>query len=224
MEVQQAADREELKCKHCSKVFTKKGNLNRHIRHVHNKEKKHACGVCQKKFSRKQHREYHERTCSKKVATKLEPFLRQAAFGGIFTYWTVYFPQDLMSYQPFELIHAASMKMKKMVNEHLEKYKRLKFNLIVHVIFEKATDPEVKTDPPVVFWTSPYTIWPMGCDIDASLKEAADELIKKIEDYEGIGSGWTIDHLLRMDIDLLAFANPLIGSERVLQSDWLIKE
>ena len=205
-----AVDRDELKCIHCSMLFTKKGNLIRHIRNVHNKEKKHECGVCQKKFSRKQNRNLHEKRCSKNQTAELEPFLRQTAFGGIFAYWSVYFPpQDTTDLaRPFELLHATSVKMKKMVHEHLVKYNRLKFNLIVHIIFEKATDPEVKTYPSVEFCTSPYTIWATS-DIDESLNEAADELIEKIEDYEciegGGGGGWTIDQLLRMDIDLLAF-------------------
>ena len=43
---------EEYKCNTCSKVFTEKRNLVRHMKNAHNKQQKHKCEVCEKDFSR----------------------------------------------------------------------------------------------------------------------------------------------------------------------------
>ena len=74
----------------------------------------------------------------------------------------------------------------------------------VHVVFEKACDPEIKTVPPVVLTTDPITVY-MGWNIDECLEEAADELYEKIQIYEGCGSGWTIDYLKLLDTGIYSF-------------------
>ena len=56
-----------LKCQKCEKDFTLQKNLNQHERTVHANIKKHVCGICQKRFSRKNHKEMHLRVCSKRV-------------------------------------------------------------------------------------------------------------------------------------------------------------
>ena len=71
----------------------------------------------------------------------------------------------------------------------------------IHVVFEQATNPEVKTVPPVVLTTNPYDVWPI-IDLDESLTNAAKELFDKIETYEGYGSGWIIDYLDRPDTNI----------------------
>ena len=30
----------------------------------------------------------------------------------------------------------------------------------IHIVFTKPTDPEVKTEPPVVLWTDPTVVYP----------------------------------------------------------------
>ena len=43
---------EEYKCNTCSKVFTVKRNLVRHMKNAHDKQQKHKCEICEKDFSR----------------------------------------------------------------------------------------------------------------------------------------------------------------------------
>ena len=43
---------EDYKCSTCSKVFTEKRNLVRHIKNAHEKQQKHKCEICEKDFSR----------------------------------------------------------------------------------------------------------------------------------------------------------------------------
>ena len=53
----------DYKCNSCGKDFGEKGNLNKHIKWVHKKErrKKYKCNYCSKEFSRKESKEKHER-------------------------------------------------------------------------------------------------------------------------------------------------------------------
>ena len=50
----------------CGRSFTRADNLCSHVRTVHRKDKKYECGICQKKFSRYNHKVMHLRKCSKK--------------------------------------------------------------------------------------------------------------------------------------------------------------
>ena len=71
-------------------------------------------------------------------------------------------------------------------------------------MFEKAADPEVKTDPPVVLRTDPRIV-DQCTDIDKALAITADDLLELIEEYEGVGSGWRIDRLVQLDTGLYSF-------------------
>ena len=43
---------EDYKCNTCSKVFTEKRSLVRHMKNAHEKQQKHKCEICEKDFSR----------------------------------------------------------------------------------------------------------------------------------------------------------------------------
>ena len=62
----------------------------------------------------------------------------------------------------------------------------------------------LKTIPSVVFRTHPVPIY-TGSDLDEILEDNAVDLWEKIETYEGCGSGWTIDHLERLDASIYSF-------------------
>ena len=74
----------------------------------------------------------------------------------------------------------------------------------IHVVFTKAVNPEVKTEPPAVLWTNPTIVYPTT-DLEKCLINDAKELYNKIEEYEGIGSGWVIDYLVRLDTGIYSF-------------------
>ena len=97
--------------------------------------------------------------------------------------------------------------MKSTLLNHLREHNQFNFTMAIHVVFQKACIPEVKTVPPVVLHTAPYTVWPVS-DIDGSLGNAAEELFEKIEEYEGNGSGWVIDYLERLDTTISSMYNP----------------
>lgn len=207
------------KCEKCSKTFTAKKNLYQHVRVVHEEQKLHKCGICQKTFARKSHKEMHLKTCSMKVNggalsvktykdvpnLQFSPVRRKSAFGGCFADWKIHFPEDYNLVAPITLLSAAVKAMKDIIYKHLyEHTKTLKFTMSIHVVFEQAKDPEVKTVPPVVLTTSPYSVY-VATDLDTCLDDAAHELYRLIEEYEGYGSGWVIDYLDRLDTNITSF-------------------
>ena len=194
------------KCELCPKSFTEKKNLNRHKRQVHNGEKQHLCGICSRTFSRKTNKDLHLKTCSNKVniggeiqkksyktSSNLEfiPKKKSSAFGGIIAEWVIEYPRDYNCIDPILLLKKSTAAMKDIILRHnSSQTKRLKYNMYIHVIFEKGTDPEIKTIPPVVLRAAPRTI---------------PSKMQLIDEFVGVGSGWIIDHLVRLDTSLNSF-------------------
>ena len=208
-------------CNECEKTFSRNDNLNRHIKRVHEKLKQHQCAICFKTFSRKQHHDYHLRTCSRNVSLPTErteritkkkmhqlrftPIQRSSGFGGIATEWSIYYPKEYSLCDHITLLESSALAMKDIIQKQLyEKTKQLKYTMNIHIVFTKPVAPEVKTEPPVVLWTNPRTVY-AATDLDKCLKDDAKVLYNKIEDYEGIGSGWVIDYLVRLDTSIYSF-------------------
>ena len=211
-------------CHQCSKEFRTKQNLYRHEREVHNTEKTHGCGICGKRFARKSHKTMHLRTCSRKVLSSVAavadrrrkkvvvdlhftPTLRLSAFGGCFADWKIVFPRDYDAVDLVYLLSTSTAAMKDTIAEHLlEHTKQLKFTMSLHVVFEKANIPEVKTVPPVVLTTNPHTVY-LATNLDSCLENVSEELFEMIEQYESNGSGWVLDHIARLDTNITSFSS-----------------
>ena len=206
-------------CEICSKTFSYSHNLKRHREQVHEKKRNHQCGICHKKFARKQYKEWHLKTCSRHVqggeinrkkftsAKKLEfsPKFRIAAFGGIIADWTIKIPDDYSMVDPVILLKEAMKSMKSIITKHLRDHtKRLKYTVSGFVVFHHGCDPEVTSEPPVVLTTDPVSVY-LSTDLDHCLEESAEELMELVENYEGVGSGWVFDHFQRIDFNLNSF-------------------
>ena len=205
-------------CGDCPKHFTERRNLTRHVKDIHEKRKLYQCGICSKTFTRKQNKEFHVKTCAHTFGSertkksrislpdiKFYPKRLDSVFNGIMTTWRITYHDDVFACDYFMLLKESTKAMKDIILKQLyEKTKKLKFTMSVHVVFEKACDPEIKTVPPVVLTTDPITVY-MGWNIEERLDEAADELYEMIQIYEGCGSGWTIDYLKCLDIGIYSF-------------------
>ena len=222
-----AADEETItimECEKCSKTFTRKSDLKRHITQVHDEKKLYQCGICSKRFSRKQHKEWHLRVCSMKVGGTIQekscdeekvyktisnltftPMKGKTAFGGIFTDWSIVYPDDYQLIDPIILLNKSVQDMKDIIIAHNKKYtKRLKFLMSIHVVFEQGCDSTIKTEPPVVLHSSPYKVL-LVTNIEKVLDNVATQLFEMIESYEGVGSGWTFDRLEQLDTSITSF-------------------
>ena len=201
-------------CGICEKKYTLQENLRRHIRHIHTKEAMHNCGICHKKFARKIHKQMHLRRCSLNVGKKLRgtkvdldftPNLHQSAFGGCFADWKIIFPEDYHCIDLKTLLSVSTLSMKDILVKHLHEHTgKLKFTMAIHVVFEQSTHPEVKTNPPIVLRTDPSTVY-IASDLDMILRDMCEQLLTKINTYEGTGSGWVIDYVDRLDTNIASF-------------------
>ena len=211
--------RMENKCEQCSETFTEKRNLTRHNKDVHKGKKLHKCQICQKQFSRKKNKELHQNNCITRINQETPQertyriindlsfniILRQTAFGGCFADWSIVYPQDYYFIDPAILLAASAKAMKKTLLDHLREHKHFKFSIAIHVNFIKATNPDIQTIPPVCLTTAPYTVWP-ATDIDEVLETIPNDLTQSILEYENIGSGWVIDHIVRFHTNIASFS------------------
>ena len=91
--------------------------------------------------------------------------------------------------------------------------KNIKWQIVLSLTFVKATNPEVVTDPPVVFLTEPVSST-SGDPIELQLKVALRRLWQQIDKYERNGSGWIIDRLVTLDLRVYNHL-PLRGSAHI---------
>ena len=204
-------------CNECEKTFSRNDNLNRHIKRVHEKLKQHQCAICSKSFSRKQHRDYHLRTCSRYVSLPTEqteritkkkmhqlefkPIHRPYGFGA----WHIHYPEEYRFCDHKILLKTSALAMKDIIQKQLyEKTKRLKYTMSIHTVFTKAVAPDVKTELAVVLHSDPTTVYD-ATNLEKCLINTVEDLYKKIEEYEGIESGWVIDYLVRLDTGIYSF-------------------
>ena len=68
----------------------------------------------------------------------------------------------------------------------------------IHCMNQEAVDPSIKTIDPLVFNIKQVEFY-AATDIATALKSCADQLVKKIENYQGLGSGWILSSLLSLD-------------------------
>ena len=222
---------DENQCETCFRFYTGKSSLDRHIKARHQNYKPHKCDTCGKCFNRKQNRDLHCRRCPpakvggavSKRFTKtlmenldLTPIKGKTAFGGCFADWSIVFPRRCEYIHPEILLEEATKAMKATIQEHLRTHTpRLKFTMSIFAILQQACDPEVKTDPPICLTSSPYNVYKHRPIVDKehhmleeALHDTAVELGEMLENYEGMGSGWVMDRLIRLDTSLTSCKFP----------------
>ena len=206
-------------CDICSRTFTEKHHLNRHKR-GHEEEKKFNCGKCNKSFKRKDARQRHEKNCNGEKKQQQPPktvgsgvrrnlvptppsnnnfdiAIAQTAFAKAAITWKLKYPRnDGAEY--INLLNQSVTAMKGHITQYHQERHALKFNMSLHVNFEKATDPEVTTEPPIVFVSEQMEVYE-NTDIDELLTICSEQLQNRIEVYEMTGSGWIISELMELD-------------------------
>ena len=79
------------------------------------------------------------------------------------------------------------------------------------IVFHKAVNPEVTTDPPVYLRTHPVVSY--AGNLDERLKETIESLKEQIDNYERSGSGWIVKQLVSLDVSLVEMENPLYAND-----------
>ena len=193
-------------CRICEKTFARKNHKDLHLRvcsrRVGGGTGAAACGGGDGRVLMTPEREEKDK---KTKILKFFPTLRKSAFGGCFADWIINIPEDYRCIDLEILLSASTLAMKHILEKHLqEQTKRLKFTMTVHVVFEQSTDHTVKTNPPVVLNSEPYTVY-MVTDLNKILDIIHDRLLEMIEKFEENGSGWVIDYVNRLDTNITSF-------------------
>ena len=97
----------------------------------------------------------------------------------------------------------------------------LKFNMAIHVEFEKGTDSDIITDPPVVLQSEQFEVYDES-NIKEQLKKVIKQLDTDIEVYEQCGSGWILNRYVSLDTSIWKL-DPLRGSTFHKLPSWIIE-
>ena len=173
-----------MKCNICGRIFAQHQSYFRHVR-SHNQSMNFTCWKCGKAFKRKDAQLRHEKNCTRQQEPSGSGIIKQPR-AATSTNFTITTSQTAFA----------------SANIHFDRYRQahqaLKFNMSLHVNFEKAVDPSIVTIPPAVLVTEQLEVY-ADTDISDLLREASKQLKNHIENYEGTGSGWVISNLVALD-------------------------
>ena len=82
-----------------------------------------------------------------------------------------------------------------------------KWSLTLEIAFRQAVDPSIVTDPAVYLISHPVLLY-MG-NLLENLQQAMKTLVWKIDSYEQEGSGWVLDRLIAITVNVMKVDNPL---------------
>ena len=100
---------------------------------------------------------------------------------------------------------------KRIIKESYKEQKLFKWHIGLKAVFHKSMDATVITDQPTYFQTLPLESY-ASQDLDSRIEEAYIILRDPIDNYEGMGSGWVLNHFKYVDIHIIEMANPLGGN------------
>ena len=226
----------ENRCQQCGKVFIHERNLIRHNLRMHVAEKHHSCDKCNKTFYREHNKFLHERHCNKveyrqstSLKRKFDSGLHRphkkpkinysisttkTAFKNAAVTYTIKYHDAKTSFlqEISESVDAMSDK----IIDFQKLNKALKFNMALHVIFEKSMNPEVKTDPAVCLVSEQLEVY-ADTDLSKLLDFVKKQLIDQIDTYEQNGSGWFLDKLTKLQVTAWRL-NPMRGGKKTFSS------
>ena len=159
-------------CQHCGRAFTKKCSMDRHIASAHDQVAGYTCSVCSKEFTRVENGQLHEQKCGvappsrKNGAGIKRPRIRHAnppsdfrirktatAFSNATVTWKLDYPVNTHRVGYMDVIESSINAMESRLERFKEEQRAMKFNMSIHVVFVKAIDANIMTDPPVVLLT-----------------------------------------------------------------------
>ena len=118
-----------------------------------------------------------------------------------------------------DLINKSVPAMKGHLEEYQQQRRACKFNMSLHVLFEKAADPSVVSDPPVVLISEQMELYE-DTDVNELLTTTSEQLANRIETYEMVGSGWIVSELKELDTTVWQL-DPLRASTYHPLPDWI---
>ena len=199
-----------IRCEECNLPFWSEEQLEKHSA-AHIRRKTYLCTHCQKGFARADRLKMHERTCDKnpakivpRISTTMQVgrgvedkkfYLFESALKGVLQVWRYDFSDEEQK-DLYQSLHTVIMSLAyDLVNKTTGTFK---WYLVLKVIFHKASNPEVISDPPAFFQTNPIVYYRKN-DEDA-WELVKEQLEKQIENFEQNGYGWILSRLGSLDV------------------------
>ena len=117
------------------------------------------------------------------------------------------------------LLDRSTRDMKSRLIGFRSKNPALKFNMAIHITFQQQSDDSITTFPPVVLVTEQMELYPDD-NLEELLKTCSNQLQNRITNYEGCGSGWTVQRINSLDTTVWVL-NPLRGESYHELSQWI---
>ena len=201
-----------------------KRNLVQHV------NKKHTVGKQPvAKNARSSNLEMHKRTCTGAVAVAA-PAVNRRRTGDVVPEFTVQktrkslggraemFAVDMKEANHLSALQGGVSTLKPSMDNYHRNHRAYKFQLIVDVVFHKAVDPVVITQPPVALTSEMVAVYA----VDAPpLADVNRQLVNLVEVYEHSGSGWAFSNFSALRLTLWHL-DPLRASAFVPLPRWIV--
>ena len=202
-------------CTICQRPFYTLKSLKKH-EVLHNRVKNLKCIYCAKPFKSPTNRRLHMNRCSKnpeKLVTEqvqdgggavkntyddgnLE--IVESALDGKTARYSLGFNnshEDLL----YRLQHALDSQVHDLLIK-ISNAESWKYYISLSLVFRKASDIGAVTDPPAVFNSEVLLLTPAE-NMQRQLGIVYQNIIHQIDSFQERGSGWVIDHLVRLDVN-----------------------
>ena len=221
----------QYRCYQCDGNFSKRCHLDRHIRQIHGSQS-FNCTLCGKACTRSINLEMHMRTCtgaavaavsstqahrggtaSSTPARSFTVCRRRRALGGAVEFHSV----NMNAANQLVALEDAVLSLESTMTAYHRRHQAYKFQVAVDVMFHKAVDTTVVTQPPVTLRATMAAVYPVDVP---QLVETAAHLLELIEVYEHNGSGWVFSNFVSLELSLWHL-DPLRASAFVPLPKWI---
>ena len=198
-------------CEECNRVFYVNKNLLKHMV-VHTKSTL-KCTYCSKSIHRRIYLQFHERTCEKNPCLSSSSSAG-AGGGGIsaaaasiptdgFRFYRSSFQRTVCEYRKVfarntfcwgEITRALDT-LKPILEKEVVEKRCIKWCVCLKVVFMKAVDENVVTDPPAYFQTEMFRGF-RATNFECDIQNSATTLEHQVDEFVERGSGWVIKHFV----------------------------
>ena len=187
------------------------------------------CNQCGKSYARPGSLELHKRTCvggresvvapaakrrrTGDVAQEFEVRRTRKSLGGVVEQFTI----DTKEAKHLSALKKAVVVFKPVMAKFHPDHQAYKFQVTVDVVFHKAVDPAIITQPPVTLTSEMVAVYSDGVP---PLEDVNHQLVNFIEVYKLNGSGWVLSHFAALKLTLWHL-DPLRASAFVILPHWI---
>ena len=215
-----------FKCDQCGYLFTERRRLDRHVARNHTDNPAFNCDQCGKSYSRSGNLELHKRTCTgltvapapkrRRTASAVPEFTlrrNKRVLGGTSEMYEV----DTKQTDNLSALQGAVTSFQPSMSTYQCDHSAYKFQMAVDVLFHKAVNPTVITQPAVTLTSEMVAVY--GGDTPP-LEDINRQLLNLVEIYEHNGSGWVFSHFASLQLTLWHL-DPLRASALVPLPRWI---